>query len=174
MPRNVEIKARVHNVPVLLSLVAGLDGVSESALLSQHDVFFVTLDPAERLKLRMQEKAPPKLIWYARPDQSGPKISDYVMCSVPEPERFLEVMRKTVGVRGEVKKTRVLHIVGQTRIHIDTVYKLGDFLEIEVALHDDQSTEDGAAIAADLMRRLRIRDEDLVHEAYIDLLLKQA
>ncbi len=38
----------------------------------------------------------------------------------------------------QVKKTRWLYIVGQTRVHCDRVEGLGDFAELEVCLTDDQ------------------------------------
>ena len=38
----------------------------------------------------------------------------------------------SLGVRGVVKKTRHLYMVGQTRVHIDQVNNLGDFMELEV------------------------------------------
>jgi adenylate cyclase class IV len=38
----------------------------------------------------------------------------------------------------QVKKTRWLYLVGQTRVHCDRVEGLGDFAELEVVLTDDQ------------------------------------
>ena len=38
----------------------------------------------------------------------------------------------------QVKKTRWLYLVGQTRVHCDQVEGLGDFAELEVVLNDDQ------------------------------------
>lgn len=50
---------------------------------------------------------------------------------------FLQTLNKNVlgqaiGIRGEVKKTRLLYMVGQTRVHVDSVEGLGDFMELEV------------------------------------------
>ena len=69
-----------------------------------------------------------------------------------------------------MKKTRWLSIVGQTRVHCDTVEGLGDFAELEVVLEDNQSVEDGQLIADDLMEKLGIEKTKLIKCAYMDLL----
>lgn len=38
-----------------------------------------------------------------------------------------------MGVKGVVKKTRMLYMVDQTRVHVDSVEGLGDFMELEVS-----------------------------------------
>lgn len=45
-----------------------------------------------------------------------------------------ETLGKCLSIKGEVKKTRTLYMVGQTRVHIDKVHNLndGDFMELEV------------------------------------------
>ena len=47
-----------------------------------------------------------------------------------------------LGVRGVVKKTRRLIMIGQTRVHIDDVEGLGTFMELEVtnALYKENQT----------------------------------
>ena len=80
------------------------------------------------------------------------------------------LLSAALGVRGEVRKRRTLLLSGQTRIHLDEVVDLGDFLELEVVLEPTQPAEDGELIARELMRRLDVRDEDLVEGAYLDLL----
>ena len=63
-------------------------------------------------------------------------------------------------------------MVGQTRIHCDHVEGLGNFAELEVVLNDDQSLEEGQAIANDLMLKLGIDKNKLISGAYMDLLEK--
>ena len=83
-------------------------------------------------------------------------------------------MQKTlgaaVGIKGQVIKNRWFYIVGQTRVHIDEVQGLGNFMELEVQLREGQSVAEGEEIARDLQAKLGVQNEDLLTSAYIDLL----
>lgn len=67
---------------------------------------------------------------------------------------------------------RYLYIVGQTRVHVDEVKGLGDFMELEVVLSPDQTIEEGQSIANDLLKKLGINKEDLITGSYMDLFHK--
>lgn len=43
-----------------------------------------------------------------------------------------KVLSDALGVKGEVRKDRQLFMIGQTRVHLDTVEGLGHFMELEV------------------------------------------
>ena len=43
------------------------------------------------------------------------------------------VLTQALGVLGMVRKERLLYLVGQTRVHLDSVEGLGDFVELEVS-----------------------------------------
>lgn len=65
-------------------------------------------------------------------------------------------------------------MVGQTRVHCDRVDGLGDFMELEVELREDQTEAEGVAIAEDLMAKLGVEKENLISAAYMDLLLQKS
>jgi adenylate cyclase class IV len=64
----------------------------------------------------------------------------------------------------------MLFTVGRTRVHLDSVSGLGDFLELEVVLGEGESLEAGKREANELMTRLCVEPSQLVEGAYIDLL----
>jgi predicted adenylyl cyclase CyaB len=167
MPTNIEIKARVKDTKRLRALIEELSEVPGTRI-TQEDTFFHT--PRGRLKLRTFSPEHGELIYYEREDASGPKRSNYLVYTTSEPNSLKAALSAPLGVRGVVRKQRLLYHVGQTRIHLDEVEGLGPFLELEVILSPGQSEEKGATIAAELMAQLGIEESDLVEVAYIDLL----
>jgi predicted adenylyl cyclase CyaB len=83
------------------------------------------------------------------------------------------VLTLAYGQAGRVQKQRTLFLVGRTRIHLDRVTGLGDFLELEVALEDNEPSEVGVIEAHDLMVRLGVEQSQLVEDAYVDILAKE-
>jgi len=77
------------------------------------------------------------LIAYARPDDAGSRLSDYLLSPVGEPATLRAALARALGVRAVVEKRRDLYRYGRTRIHLDRVAGLGAFVELETVLDGD-------------------------------------
>ncbi|KAF9812355.1 hypothetical protein SFRURICE_005466 [Spodoptera frugiperda] len=106
-------------------------------IIKQDDTFYNVQEG--RLKMRTYADSSATLVRYDRDDIEGPKLSNYDK----------------------------LYMVGQTRVHIDTVEDLGHFMELEVVLRPEQTLEDGQAIAQDLRTKLGVKEDDLIDCAYL-------
>jgi predicted adenylyl cyclase CyaB len=167
VPRNVEIKARIASVEALVPKAAALATEAPSAF-SQDDTFFRC--ESGRLKLRVFATGDGELIFYRRADQHGPKESFYLRSNTSAPETMREALSLAYGQVGRVRKHRTLFLVGRTRIHLDRVEGLGDFLELEVVLADGEDASKGVAEAHELMLQLGVNRSDLIDSAYVDLM----
>jgi predicted adenylyl cyclase CyaB len=167
MPTNIEIKARARDFEEIRRHAESLSDIP-AKVIPQEDIFFNT--EKGRLKLRVLALNLGQLIYYTRPDQEGPKRSEYHIHETTDPENLRRVLELAYGIRGVVKKTRYLYLVGQTRVHLDDVEGLGQFMELEVVMGEGQSDAEGQAIAEDLMSRLGVERGDLLEGAYMDLL----
>ncbi len=167
MARNIEIKARVADPG---QMAGRISSVAEEGpwTIEQDDTFFGCQDG--RLKLRDFGNGNAELIFYRRPDQAGPGQSEYRITPTDDPEGLRAVLGDALDVTGRVRKQRELYLAGRTRIHLDRVEGLGDFIELEVVLSDGESSGTGEAEARFLMEQLHIKEEDLVEVAYVDLL----
>lgn len=75
-----------------------------------------------------------ELIYYERPDTEGPKLSSFEKTNITSENviGLTSVLSAALGKTCIVSKVRNLFLVGQTRVHIDSVDGLGDFMELEV------------------------------------------
>jgi adenylate cyclase class IV len=170
MSRNIEIKAYIENVESLAAKAAVLadEGPFDIA---QDDTFFRC--DSGRLKLRAFSDGTGELIYYRRANQHGPKESFYLLSPTSAPDSLRESLSLAYGQVGRVRKHRVLFLVGRTRVHLDQVEGLGQFLELEVVLADDELADDGVREAQELMEKLDVRPQQLIDAAYVDLLARQ-
>jgi len=167
MARNIEIKARIESIEALLPRAQAVArGTPE--LIVQDDTFFACAHG--RLKLRDFGDGRGELIQYRRADTQGPKTSTYVRSPTTSPATLRDALARALGVLGRVRKQRWLLLAGRTRIHLDRVEGLGDFLELEVVLGDSEPEADGQAEANALLARLGIDTSQLEAGAYLDLL----
>ena len=165
--RNVEIKARVADLAAVETRAAAIADQGPFDI-AQDDTFFNC--QTGRLKLRQLAPEQGELIHYLRPDQGGPKLSDYVIAPTTDPAALRDALTRAWGTAGRVVKKRRLYLAGNTRIHLDRVEGLGDFLELEVVLEPTESAADGQAEARRIMNALGVAEGDLVSGAYVDLL----
>src|SRR3954462_2462477 len=116
---NLELKVRCPDEAALDGLVARAQrgGAIYVRALMQRDTYFIV--PYGRLKLReWHQDAPPAtdqdrairadaeasdagatLIAYARPDQSGSRLSNYLLSPIPDPATTRESLTRALGVR---------------------------------------------------------------------------
>lgn len=172
MAENIEIKARLPDVKAFdhIHTLMKLRNKTEGDKLMQTDTFYYTTQG--RLKLREQTgaKSFSELIFYERPDTTGPKHCKFTTTPVLDPNSMKEILKKTLKCKGVVVKERLLFMIDKTRVHIDIVQGLGYFAELEVCMSPGQTREEGVAIADGLMLELKIDPHWLQSGAYIDLL----
>lgn len=165
--RNIELKARLSDLESARKVAREI-ATKEIGLQEQIDTYFHC--PNGRLKLRQIQHHPAQLVWYARPDEEGPKTSDYRLVPVTNPETLKAALADAYGIWCVVHKRREIYLHHNVRIHLDEVDQLGTFLEFEAVLGAEVNEEKGRAQLAELRERFTISDADLLAVSYSDLL----
>ncbi len=168
----VELKAMVENVDSARKQLDHLKACHIGTF-RQIDTYFDV--PKGRLKLReIEGSKEAELIYYEREDVTGPKGSDVFILRIRKPETFKVLLEKVLKKKVIVDKKREIYRYRGTQIHLDTVKDLGKFIEFERKtqgsvkdFHKDEQ------ILEDLMKKLGVKEENLVKESYSDLLLRK-
>ena len=164
---NIELKAELRDIVLARAACRAL-GASFILAFDQVDTYYRI--PLGRLKRRETTGEPAEYIFYERPNRAAPKLSDFTIFSEEQAaERF---GRDPLPVWAIVRKRRELWMWGVVRIHLDTVDRLGTFIEFESLV----SRQNNVARAHDHMTTLRAHFGPLMGElidcSYSDLLVR--
>jgi adenylate cyclase class 2 len=162
----VELKARVDDHDFLRKKLSAL-GAEYAGTFQQSDLYFRV--PEGRLKLRTVNGANnAELIYYDREDILGPKSDDTFILRVQEPEDLKNILKKMLTPLTAIEKVREIYQHQGTQIHLDTVKKLGKFIEFERQTFDENIGKD-RRILEKLMEKLEINPSNLETLSYSDL-----
>lgn len=168
--KNIELKIKIDKISALERSLIRI-GAKRVGVLIQIDIYYYS--KSGRLKMREINNKEFQLIHYLRPDSSTHKISQYQIVEFDKisGKTMENILQDVLGVMVVVKKKRILWMYGNTRIHLDKVEGLGEFLELESVV------KDGVAAARKeydyLMKVLNLNSYPKEKKSYSDLLLKK-
>ncbi len=162
---NIEIKAKCENIAkirnILLSHNADYEGVD-----NQIDTYFQAKHG--RLKLR-EGNIENSLIHYHRDDQAAAKESIVTLYHSKDSASLKEILTKAIGTKIVVDKKREIYFIDNVKFHLDTVAKLGEFVEIE-AIGNENNKTDLQKQCNYYINLFGIKADDLVSSSYSDML----
>jgi len=136
MAKNLEIKVKIPSFTPFLAIL-NKKGIKQKEVLHQKDIYYKTGNV--RLKLRIENENE-RAIYYSRAEAGGTdRFSDYELLEISSGngESFFNKLFTPEII---VEKERILYIIGDTRIHLDNVKKLGTFLELETVVTRDENS----------------------------------
>ena len=150
MATNLEFKARCESLDEFRPRLVDLNAAHRETVHQIDTYFFLTEAKASslsemyqpRLKLReIDEITEVWLIYYERPNQDVSRYSQYQLCHIADPSTLKALLTAALGVKTVVKKRREIWMFKHTRIHLDTVADLGQFVELETVFQGQTETE---------------------------------
>lgn len=164
--KNLEFKAKCDALDSVRRQLIDLKAEFRETV-EQIDTYFNV--PKGRLKLREINGSAAYLVYYERLNSAESRYSTYKMWDVSSPAGFMEILTTVLGVKVIVEKQRELWLFGDTRIHLDRVMNLGEFVELETVIRNQ--TEREAWTEHQLVKdAIGIMEGDLIAESYGDLL----
>ena len=121
------------------------------------------------LKLREADDQRPEIISYRRSTgDAAPRASDYDVVAIQDVETWMRLLARVLPLDKVVEKERALWIYEHTRIHLDRVAGLGDYLELETVVMDIDP-EEARAETDRVIYALSLDEADFISVPYRDL-----
>ncbi len=150
MATNLEFKARCQSLEDLYPRLTELNAKHRETV-HQIDTYFyvtgiegtsITEACKPRLKLReTDEDDEAWLIYYERPNQNESRYSQYHLSKINDPSTLKTLLTAALGIETIVKKQREIWLFKNTRIHLDAVADLGQYIELETVFQGQTEAE---------------------------------
>ena len=164
--QNIEIKAKYEDLDRAENIARKVGANFESSIHQLDTYFFVKKG---RLKLREISTGVSQLIYYVRPNEAGPKTSEYHIYPVETPKQLKEILAAALGIWKSVEKQREVYLFDEVRVHLDRVKSLGNFLEFEGVVSPESDRSKIREKVDWLVSQFEIRNHDLIEVSYSDL-----
>ena len=139
--KNIEIKLKLDSLELIEKTLSILPHARQEGVLNQVDTYYIC-SGSKRLKLREINNLKNEIIFYKRPNKKESRLSTYHVFNIPK--SFLRFVKFLLGfyfgVKVVVNKKRDLWMYDHTRIHLDSVDNLGNFLELETAVGESMES----------------------------------
>jgi len=165
--QNIEIKVKCEDLQRAENIAKKVGAKFESSI-HQQDTYFII--KKGRLKLREISTGVNQLIYYNRPNEAGPKTSEYYIYPVEASGQLKKMLGAALGIWKTVEKERVVYLFDEVRIHLDKVKSLGSFLEFEGVVSSGSDKSKIKEKVDWLISQFQIRNNDLIEVSYSDLI----
>lgn len=166
---NFEFKARLKDDKMIR---AALKRVRARYLGTDHQVDTYFRVPRGRLKVR-EGRIENALIFYERANAPRARKARIEMSLLPRRNSLCAIFRRTLKVLAVVDKRREIYFVGNVKIHLDNVRRLGQFIEVE-ALSRSGRVAAARKQALRFQKLLGIAPADILSQSYSDMVLRKA
>ena len=165
--KNIELKVKINNKDDLLDKLKKA-AVRNEGVLHQIDIYFNCENG--RLKLREINSSQFELIYYQRPDNEEPELSSYEILELDQDKatQLKNALKLAYGIKVIVEKERSLWIYKNTRVHLDSVKNLGEYLELETVLKNI-SEDEGLLEHNEVINLLALNNSKKESLSYSDL-----
>ena len=162
--KDFTIKARVSSIEKLEETLRSLQA-QFFGLDSQTDHYFET----EYGKLKWREAIFENLIThYERFPDSGLERTIVYRYDLNPSQDQIQELKQSHKLIGVTKKQRKIYLLGNVKIHLDTLPNEEEFIEIETIDRDNQvSAEELRNLCLEIMVKLNIKSSDLIKTGYL-------
>jgi predicted adenylyl cyclase CyaB len=164
---NFELKTKISNCAEILERIKNIGAIYKETM-NQIDYYFQI--GTEKEKIREINHHTISLISYKRSEKNGRKDSNYVIKEISQEQK--ESLLKEKPLLCLVDKNRQLWMYKNTRIHIDNVVGLGNFMELETVVKDISKNQ-GLNEFKEVVKKLEIDLEETEPFSYSDLILNK-